>query len=96
MATQSNIQMASTIDISDVSNSGTAILRAADGFVIQSTGDLQGTKGEMESSVLYKMLLDTGALLQEEPLRRLSVSYSSHQYIAAIYTGAIYIIKRPL
>lgn len=97
MATQSDLQGASIIDINGVSNLGTAILRATDGVVIQSTGELQGAKGDMESSVLYKMLLDTGAILQEkEPLRRISVSYSSHQYIAALCTGAVYIIKRPL
>mmetsp|Transcript_79512 Transcript_79512/g.227025 ORF Transcript_79512/g.227025 Transcript_79512/m.227025 type:complete len:89 (-) Transcript_79512:807-1073(-) len=59
----------------------------------QSSGDLQGAEGEQAAAALYQVLLDTGAILKDEPLRRISVSYSSHQYIISLSGGAVYIVK---
>ena len=38
----------------------------------QSSGDLQGAEGEQAAAALYQVLLDTGAILKDEPLRRIS------------------------
>ena len=36
---------------------------------------------------------DTGAIIKDEPLRRIAVSYSAHQYIISLSDGAVYITK---
>mmetsp|Transcript_79510 Transcript_79510/g.227020 ORF Transcript_79510/g.227020 Transcript_79510/m.227020 type:complete len:91 (-) Transcript_79510:730-1002(-) len=85
--------MASVHDIDGLPAMGTAVLSAETGSIIKSSGDLQGAEGEQAAAALYQVLLDTGAILKDEPLRRISVSYSSHQYIISLSGGAVYIVK---
>ena len=36
---------------------------------------------------------DTGAILGDEPLRRVTVSYSAHQFVLSVSQGHVYIVK---
>ena len=49
---------------------GTAVLKASDGFVVKATGELVGDTKSTDK--LYEMLLDTGTILGDEPLRRIT------------------------
>ena len=75
---------------------GTAILDAADGKMCKSTGDLSTSptdEGQMICSSIYRILLDTSKCLGNEPMRRLSVSFSDHNYVVTLGEKHIYIVK---
>eukprot|EP00640_Fibrocapsa_japonica_P005631 CAMPEP_0113941156 /NCGR_PEP_ID=MMETSP1339-20121228/7140_1 /TAXON_ID=94617 /ORGANISM="Fibrocapsa japonica" /LENGTH=96 /DNA_ID=CAMNT_0000945221 /DNA_START=150 /DNA_END=440 /DNA_ORIENTATION=- /assembly_acc=CAM_ASM_000762 len=90
--------MARELDLesSGVRQTGTAVLKAEDGQVVKSSGELRGDSGATVLAILYQMLLDTGNILKkEEPLQRILVSFSSYQYVMTLSEQWVYIIKRP-
>lgn len=64
-------QVAPPVDIESLTNTlGTAVLNADDGSVVKASGELES---DLETTkALYQMLLDTGAILGDEPLRRIT------------------------
>lgn len=76
------------------SQQGTAIIDLIDGKVIKATGDILGTdEGKCVCSTIYKMLLDTAKCLGNEPLRRISVTFSDHSFVATLNEKYIYLVK---
>lgn len=76
---------------------GTAIIDLVDGRVIKATGDILGTdEGKSICLTIHKMLLDTAKCLGNEPLRRISISFSDHSYIATLNEKFIYLVKTNL
>jgi hypothetical protein len=73
---------------------GTAILAAADGKVLKATGALDNDEdGAATCSTIYKMLQDSAKCLGDEPLRRLSVSYTEFNYVVTVGPKHVYIVK---
>ncbi len=84
------------VDLEQVPNQcGTAILEAADGRVCKATGDFLAlaSEGQIICSSIYRMLMDTSKCLGNEPMRRLSISFSDHNYIVTQGEKHIYIVK---
>ena len=82
-------------DLTQVTNqTGTAILKVATGNVVKATGELVDATEAIQ--LLHQIVLDTGILLQGDPLRRITVSFSAHQYDMTIVSGSLYIVKKKL
>mmetsp|Transcript_88517 Transcript_88517/g.176982 ORF Transcript_88517/g.176982 Transcript_88517/m.176982 type:complete len:88 (-) Transcript_88517:334-597(-) len=79
-----------TVDLEGLGALGTATL-ASDGSVIRSSGELEGDIKTLKT--LYQMMLDTGSILGEEPLKRITVSFSDHQLVMAVSQGNVHIVK---
>ncbi len=84
------------VNLDNVKNSGSAILRLSDGFIMSSKGDLEGD--ERSINYLYSILLDSiKSIEKDEPFHRLSVVYSTHNYIVTLGEdngeNYVYIIK---
>ena len=54
----------------------------------QCTGELEGDEGARAASTCYQIILDAGAVLASEPLRRITVSFGSFQYVMTLSGGA--------
>ena len=73
---------------------GTAILSTTDGKILKATGALDNDDdGAAACSAIYKMLLDSSKCLQNEPMRRMSISYTDYNYIITLGQGHVYIVK---
>ena len=76
---------------------GTAILQASDGKVLKSTGALDNEDdGPATCVTIYKMLQDSAKCLAEEPMRRLSISFTDYNYVVTLGKHHIYIVKTEL
>ncbi|CAN0303342.1 unnamed protein product, partial [Phaeothamnion confervicola] len=83
------------VNLKEVANqTGTAIVKASNGAVVKATGDLEGPEGPRAVATLYRILLDTGAVLDKEPLKRITISFSSFQYVMAVSSGLVFIVKK--
>mmetsp|Transcript_9239 Transcript_9239/g.14511 ORF Transcript_9239/g.14511 Transcript_9239/m.14511 type:complete len:93 (+) Transcript_9239:130-408(+) len=83
-------------DLEQVANQiGTAVLKLEDGGVIKSTGELSSDDGVKVLITLHQMVMDTGALIDADPLQRISVMYSSFQYVITVSESKVYVIKKP-
>ena len=83
------------VDLEAVPNQiGTAILQASDGKVLKSTGSLDNEEdGPAVCATIYKMLQDSAKCLAEEPMRRLSISFTDYNYIVTLGKHHVYIVK---
>ena len=83
------------VDLEAVPNQiGTAILGSTDGKVLKATGGLDNEyDGAATCTAIYKMLLDSTKCLKEEPMRRLSISYTDYNYVVTLGHKHIYIVK---
>mmetsp|Transcript_12640 Transcript_12640/g.16599 ORF Transcript_12640/g.16599 Transcript_12640/m.16599 type:complete len:95 (+) Transcript_12640:149-433(+) len=82
-------------DLEQVANqTGTAIIKIDDGGILKTTGDLSSEEGGKVLSSLRQIVMDTGAVLQQDPLQRISVMYSSYQYVITLSDSKIYIVKK--
>ena len=83
--------MSSAVNLESVANQiGTAILDN-EGNMLSCTGEMQG-RPEI-CRYIYNILLETGKCLQQEPLKRLTISYADYSYLATIGKDQIYIVK---
>ncbi len=67
-----NLLMMNTIpfDIDNIAVLGTAVVNATDGSTLKSSGELVSDLNSVRK--LSKILLDTGTILGNEPLRRIT------------------------
>ncbi len=80
-----------SVNLESVTNQiGTATLDN-EGNILSITGEMQ--QRPEACKYIYNILLDTGKCLQLEPLKRLTISYSDHSYLATIGKDNIYIVK---
>ncbi len=86
------------IDLESIPNQvGTAILSAVDGKILKSTGSLDNEEeGHAICATVFKMLLDSGICLGDEPLRRLSISFTDYNYVVTLGKSHVYIVKTEL
>ncbi len=81
----------SSVQLEAVPNqTGTAVLDV-DGNVLSSSGELAQRPDILLN--IYNILLESGKCLQNEPLKRVTISYSDYSYLATIGKGQIYIVK---
>jgi len=69
---------------------GTAILDS-DGKVLKVTGDI--SQNQDVCSTIYKILLDTSKCLDKEPMKRISISFTDHNYVVTVGKNHVYIVK---
>ena len=82
------------VDLTQVRDqTGTATLDASDGKVAVATGDLSGEEGQTRCATIFRMLQDTSKCLGDEPMRRLSISFTDHNYVITLGERHIYIVK---
>ena len=72
---------------------GTAILESKDGKIVKTTGGLSNGDSAAICANIYQMLCDSSVCLAEEPLRRLIVSFTDHNYVITLGQKHIYIAK---
>jgi len=83
------------VDLEAVPNQiGTAILQSSDGKILKSTGSLDNEdEGVSSCATIFKMLQDSAKCLAEEPMRRLSISFTDYNYVVTLGKHHIYIVK---
>ena len=82
------------IDLDSVPNQiGTAVLSTVDGKILQSTGAFCDDDGSVVCRNIYRMLLDSAKCLEDEPLRRLSISFTDYNYVVTLGKKNLYIVK---
>lgn len=83
------------VELESVPNQiGTAILSTADGKILKATGALANDEDAVVTcSTIYKMLLDSAKCLGDEPMRRLSISYTDYNYVVTLGKKHVYIVK---
>ena len=88
--------MSDSIDLESVPNQvGSAVLDAKDGNIVKTTGVLSNNDDSAAICAnIYQMLLDSSVCLGEEPLRRLIVSYSDHNYVVTLGQKQIFIVQQ--
>ena len=86
------------VDLEAVPNQiGTAVLGSTDGKVLKATGALDNEDdGAAACVAVYKMLLDSTKCLGDEPMRRMSISYTDYNYVVTLGKKHIYIVKTEL
>lgn len=77
---------------------GTAVVRAFDGGLISSSGELSGDEVKSTIDCLYSIFLDSMKCLEKnEPFHRISVTYSTHSFVLTLGESSgdkfLYIIK---
>lgn len=72
---------------------GTATIDSVDGKIIKATGELENDEGANACATIFRMLQDTAKCLGNEPMRRLSISFTDHVYIVAVSDKQIYLVK---
>jgi ragulator complex protein LAMTOR4 len=84
-----------SVDLESVPNQvGTAVLnRDGGGTVVKCTGSLSEDGGANVCAHVYQMLLDTSVCLDQEPLRRMSILFSDHNYVVTLGDKHIYIVQ---
>uniref|UniRef100_A0A7S2S4A7 Late endosomal/lysosomal adaptor and MAPK and MTOR activator 5 n=1 Tax=Rhizochromulina marina TaxID=1034831 RepID=A0A7S2S4A7_9STRA len=83
------------VGIESLRCTGTAALRASDGAVLKTSGDLASKEGQGLLPSFYAMLQASGSILKDEPMRKLTVNFETHSYAVAVSGGVIYIAKSP-
>ena len=71
---------------------GTALLDN-DGKIIKSTGELATEDAKAHCLAVYRMLQDTAKVLEGEPMKRISISFSDFSFVATLSERNIYIVK---
>ena len=82
------------VDLTQVQGqTGTATLDVSSGGVLRATGDLLGDEGKRACAAVFRMLQDTSKCLRNEPMRRLSITFSDHAFVVTLSDKAVYIAK---
>ena len=88
-------QPSKVIDLDSVPQQiGHAILRAADGTILQPPS---GSLSEKDVGIIYRMMLEVGTVLDgKEGLQRLSIGFKSVSYAVTLGCGdgCLYIVKK--
>ena len=89
-------QPSKVIDLDSVPQQiGHAILRAADGTILQPPS---GSLSEKDVGIIYRMMLEVGTILEDgkEGLQRLSIGFKSVSYAVTLGCGdgCLYIVKK--
>jgi len=88
-------QPSKVIDLDSVPQQiGHAILRAADGTILQPPS---GSLSEKDVGIIYRMMLEVGTILDgKEGLQRLSIGFKSVSYAVTLGCGdgGLYIVKK--
>ena len=92
---QQQSQPSKVIDLDSVPQQiGHAILRAADGTILQPPS---GSLSERDVGIIYRMMLEVGTVLDgKEGLQRLSIGFKSVSYAITLGCGdgCLYIVKK--
>ena len=72
---------------------GTAVLDAQDGKVLRSSGELEGEAGVKAAATVFRLLQDMAKCLRNEPMRRLTISFSDHVWVVTISDKCVFLAK---
>ena len=86
------------VDLTQVQGQiGSATLDATDdGKIIKATGELLGVDGKIVCTTIFRMLQDTSKCLGNEPMRRLSISFTDHVYVVTLTEKFVYLVKKSI
>lgn len=83
-----------TIDLEQVpSQIGTATLDIDGGKIVKTTGDLATEDGKVACASIYRIMQDTAKCIGDEPLKRITITFTDHKYAVAFNDKCIYIVK---
>jgi len=77
--------------MSDAQEVGYAELALSDGAVRTATGELQNAAA---TAALYNTLLDAGDVLAGDPLQRITVFCSGHDYVVTLNKDTVFVSQR--
>ena len=82
------------IDLESVSAQvGTATIDSTSGEIKKSSGELSGQNANIVCQYIVRILKESISCIGEQPIKRISVSFGSHSYVATLSQGLIFIVK---